>query len=64
MVMKISVISITFVLLWMVCITTQKKWKQSRCDKAAKKIKKNNCEYECKSTNSFKVPGKFRNFYF
>ena len=58
MVKKISVISIAFVLLWMVCITTQANWKNKRCDKAVKRLEK-----KCKSAGLFKIPGTFRILY-
>ena len=56
---KISVICITFVLLWMVCITTQTcSWTKKRCAKVVNRLKKNSCAYE------YKPSGTFRNLYF
>ena len=54
---KISVTSIALILLWMVCITTQKKTVKCKSlvkkyDKIVKKLKKASCE------------GTFRNVYF
>ena len=51
---KINVIFIAFVLLGMVCITTQKKdRKQAKCNRLAKNFKKLSCEPE--------TPGTFKN---
>ena len=59
---NISVLSIAFVLLWMVCITTQESQQQARCDRLVKKLKRGSCEYE--SSSSSQIPGTFRNIYF
>ena len=56
---KVNVIFFAFVLLGMVCITTQKTWRQARCDKVVKRMNKRSCEYECLST---KIPGTFKSF--
>ena len=54
---KINVIFIAFVLLGMVCITTQKKnRKQAKCNRLAKNFKKLSCEPE--------IPGTFKNVYY
>lgn len=43
---KISIISIAFVLLCMVCISTQKKTRaQAKCDRLEKKVKKSKCSF-------------------
>ena len=52
--MKISVLFMTFVLLWTVCFTCGKNWKKKQCDKIVKRLEKKSCEYECKPSGTFR----------
>ena len=76
---KISLIPIAFLLLWMVCITSQKKTRHQKiCSRLVKQFTKLSCKdknarsKKCernkfklkKKKCEFKIPGTFRNIYF
>ena len=54
MAMKISVLFMTFVLLWTVCFTCGKNWKKKQCDKIVNRLENKSCEYECKPSGTFR----------
>ena len=60
---RISAIYIAFIMLWIVCITTQKKTRQqAKSDGIEKSLKKRSLEHE--SSSYSKILGTFINLYF